>query len=100
MHNPKLPNIQMVLLPVVALLSVLPSQEGSAANSMMYNDVQLTDLMIPTGQYYLADARFPACVTLLVPYQGVHYHLTEWGHGNFKSSYGCHKISKSTSFGL
>lgn len=53
--------------------------EGSAADSTIYNDARLTDLFIPPGKYYLADAGFPSCAELLVPYRGVRYHLAEWG---------------------
>jgi len=57
----------------------LPGWEGSAADSRIYEDARSKDLMIPKGKYYLADAGFPACDALLVPYQGVRYHLKEWG---------------------
>ena len=33
---------------------------------------------IPEGKYYLADAGYPLCDALLVPFQGVCYHLREW----------------------
>ena len=47
------------------------------------------DLNIPAGKYYLADAGFPHCLKLLMPYQGVWYHLAEWGCANIRcvSSY-------------
>jgi hypothetical protein len=45
----------------------------------MFHDAHITDLPIVHGKYYLADAGFPICETLLIPYRGVHYHLTEWG---------------------
>jgi hypothetical protein len=31
---------------------------------------------------YLADAGFPLCDGLLVPYRGVRYHLKEWGRAS------------------
>ena len=34
---------------------------------------------MPAGFYYLADAGFPHCPELLVPFCGVWYHLQEWG---------------------
>jgi hypothetical protein len=40
---------------------------------------RLMDFLIPAGKYYLADAGFALCDTLLVPYRGVWYHLAEWG---------------------
>jgi len=36
------------------------------------------DLSIPEGKYYLADAGYPLCDALLVPFRGVRYHLREW----------------------
>ena len=56
--------------------------EGSVADSQMFHDVCFTDFRIPVGKYYLADAGFPACDALLVPYHGVQYHLAEWGCAN------------------
>ena len=60
----------------------LTGWEGSATDARIWNDAQLTDLRIPDGKYLLADAGFPLCEKLLVPFQGVHYHLAEWGHAN------------------
>lgn len=40
---------------------------------------RLMDFLIPEGKFYLADAGFASCDTLLVPYRGVRYHLAEWG---------------------
>jgi hypothetical protein len=33
---------------------------------------------VPMGKYFLADARFPSCQELLVPYSRVRYDLCEW----------------------
>lgn len=63
---------------------ILSGWEGSAADSTMYHDARLTDLPIPHGKYYLADAGFPACDALLVPYRGVRYHLAEWGRASVR----------------
>jgi len=52
---------------------------GSTADGAMYNYSRLTDLRIPEGRYYLADAGFGICDALLVPFRGVRYHLAEWG---------------------
>jgi hypothetical protein len=62
---------------------VLSGWEGSAADATILEDAQQSDLSIPPGNYYLADAGFATCDALLVPYQGVRYHLKEWGksHG-------------------
>jgi hypothetical protein len=53
--------------------------DGSAADSTMFYDARITDLHIPAGKYYLADAGFPICDALLIPKRGVRYHLAEWG---------------------
>ena len=58
--------------------------EGSASDSTMYHDARLTDLAIPAGKYFLANAGFPICEGLLIPYRGVHYHLQEWGRANLQ----------------
>jgi hypothetical protein len=50
----------------------------------MFQDARVTDLFIPLGQYYLADAGFPSCSALLIPFRGTHYHLQEWGCANHR----------------
>lgn len=60
-------------------LYIISGFEGSAADATMYMHAQLMDFVIPQGKYYLADAGFALCDTLLVPYRGVRYHLAEWG---------------------
>lgn len=57
---------------------------GSTADATLYHDACLTTLHIPEGKYYLADAGFGVCDSLLVPYCGVCYHLAEWGHANVR----------------
>lgn len=52
--------------------------EGSTADATMFVDSQVTDLPVPEGRYYLADAGFGSCSTLILPYLGVRYHLKEW----------------------
>ena len=42
--------------------------EGSATDACIYEDARDHDLHIPAGKYYLADAVFPLCNELLVPY--------------------------------
>ena len=61
---------------------VLTGWEGSATDAQLWNDAINDDLVVPEGKYYLSDAGFGACDQLLLPYQGVHYHLAEWGHAN------------------
>ena len=58
--------------------------EGSVSDSTMFFDSRITDLMIQPGKYYLADAGFPIASALLIPYQGVRYHLAEWGHADLQ----------------
>lgn len=58
--------------------------EGSVADATMFMHARLMDFMIPQGKYYLADAGFAACDTLLVPYRGVRYHLAEWGRAGVR----------------
>jgi hypothetical protein len=65
----------------------LSGWEGSAADVTMYTHSRLSDLTIPPGKFYLADAGFGICDTLLVPYRGVHYHLAEWGQADIRCVY-------------
>jgi hypothetical protein len=58
--------------------------EGSTSDSTMFYDACVTDLRIPPGRYYLADAGFPSCSSLLIPIRGKHYHIQEWGHANLQ----------------
>lgn len=53
--------------------------EGSAADSLIYHCTRAADLSIPPGKFYLADAGFPACDGLVIPYRRMRYHLQEWG---------------------
>lgn len=68
-------------------LYILSGWEGSIADVTMYSHSHCTDLTIPDGKYYLADAGFGICDSLLVPYWGVRYHLAEWGRANQKFVY-------------
>jgi hypothetical protein len=63
---------------------IFPGWEGSTPDSTMYNDARITDLRIPPGKYYLADAGFPICESLMIPYRGVCYHLAEWGRARLR----------------
>jgi hypothetical protein len=60
----------------------LTEWEGSATDARVFEDACQHDLQIPATKYYLADAGFPLCDRLLVPYRGVRYHLAEWGRAN------------------
>jgi hypothetical protein len=61
---------------------VLSGWEGSANDGQIYEYAREKNFSIPAGCYYLADAGFPSCDTLLVPYRGKRYHLKEWGRSN------------------
>lgn len=65
-------------------LYILSGWDGSAADATVYHDARTHDLRIPPGKYYLADAGFPSCPELLVPYRGERYHLAEWGRANLR----------------
>jgi DDE superfamily endonuclease len=58
---------------------VMTGWEGSAFDTCVFESALYSDLKIPEGIYQLADAGFPHCKQLLVPYQGKNYHLAEWG---------------------
>jgi len=53
----------------------LTGWEGSASDARLWENA--TGLQIPDGCFLLADAGFPHCEKLLVPYRGVRYHLAE-----------------------
>ena len=61
---------------------ILAGWEGSAADSRLFENAHWTDFVIEPGTYYLANAGFPLCDVLLVPYHGVRYHLKEWEQAN------------------
>lgn len=65
-------------------LYVLPGWEGSAADSRIFEDARRSDFAVGEGVCYLADAGFPMCNSLLVPYHGVQYHLREWATSSQK----------------
>ena len=49
--------------------------DGSVVDSTLWRDAISNDIQVPSNRYLLSDAGFPSCDALLVPYQGVHYHL-------------------------
>ena len=61
---------------------MLVGWEGSASDSFLFQRALLSGFVVPEGKYYLADAGFASCRTLLVPYRNVRYHLREWQTGN------------------
>ena len=58
---------------------ILSGWEGSATDSRVWADALLKGFKVPEGFYYLADAGYPHCKELLIPFRGVWYHLQEWG---------------------
>ena len=58
---------------------ILTGWEGSATDARVWADALAKGFSVPAGFYYLADAGFPHCPELLVPFRGVRYHLQEWG---------------------
>ena len=63
-------------------LYLLTGWEGSVNDSFLYSDARINDLHVPPGYFYLGDAGFPLCNSVLVPYCGVRYHLQEWGQAH------------------
>jgi hypothetical protein len=58
----------------------LTGWEGLATDACIYKDACANGLHIPEGKYFLADAGYPLCHGLLIPYRsGICYHLAEWG---------------------
>ena len=45
----------------------------------MNEDACQKGLNVPAGKYFLADAGYPLCLELLIPFRNVCYHLAEWG---------------------
>ena len=58
--------------------------EGSATDARIFDDACMHDFQVPAGKYYLADAGYPLCDKLLVPYRGVRYHLAEWDRASIR----------------
>ena len=58
---------------------ILTGWEGSATDSRVWADALAKGFSVPEGFYYLADAGYPHCKELLIPFCGVRYHLQEWG---------------------
>jgi DDE superfamily endonuclease len=56
----------------------MTSWEGSASDACVFESALHSNLKMSEGTYLLADAGFPHCKQLLVPYRGKHYHLAEW----------------------
>ena len=57
------------------------SQDGKVLQQMLVFGLMHWQIgfSVPAGFYYLADAGYPHCQELVVPFRGVRYHLQEWG---------------------
>jgi hypothetical protein len=62
----------------------LSGADGASSDATLFIDARTSDLSVPPGKYYLADAGFPACDSLMIPYRRVRYHLAEWGHADLR----------------
>ena len=60
-------------------LYVYSGWEGSASDSSLFHIARQHSFPIPNGKCYLANAGFPICDELLVPYRGERYGLDELG---------------------
>lgn len=58
---------------------ILAGWEGSSTDARVWTDALARGFSVPEGFYYLADAGYPHCRELLVPFRNVRYHLQEWG---------------------
>ena len=61
----------------------LTGWEGTGTDALLWQDALEKGLLIPEQKYLLGDAGFSASPKLLIPYQGVQYHLAEWGCAHF-----------------
>ena len=52
----------------------------------MLHDAQFSDSHILPTKFYLADAGFTLMSNILVPLEGHHYHLDEWGCGRLSEA--------------
>ena len=57
---------------------ILAGWEGSAADSLLFDEARRDTFEVEAGTYYLADAGFPLCDALIVLYWRVQYHVKEW----------------------
>jgi hypothetical protein len=60
----------------------LTGWEGSVTDARVFQDALRREFFISEGKYFLADAGYPLCDQLLIPYRGVRYHLSEWCSAN------------------
>ena len=71
-------------------LHIQSGWEGPVVDAQMFHNARFTNLPVPDGKYFLADAEFPTCSSLLIPYCGPQYHLAEWGRAQLQYRYYCY----------
>jgi hypothetical protein len=62
----------------------LSGADSASSDATLFINAHTSDLRVPLGRYYLADAGFAACDSLIIPYRWVRYHLAEWGHADLR----------------
>lgn len=56
--------------------------EGSATDSRVLRSAMSKGFQVPPGKFYLVDGGYANTPSFLAPYQGVRYHLKEFGAGH------------------
>jgi hypothetical protein len=46
----------------------LGEADGATSDTTLFIDARTSNLSVPPGEYYLADAGFPACDSLMIPF--------------------------------
>ena len=60
---------------------VLCGWDGWVADTALWQDAVMNNILVPPNWYLLGDMGFLLCDALLVSYHGVDYHLREWCEG-------------------
>jgi hypothetical protein len=68
---------------------ILSGWEESANDALVFHDAHTTNFAVPPGRYYLADAGYPLCPQLMVPFRGIHYHLPQWERAQLRYVSNC-----------
>jgi hypothetical protein len=56
--------------------------EGSATDARVLRSAMSRGFLVPPGKFYLVDGGYANTLSFLAPYQGVRYHLKEFGVGH------------------
>jgi hypothetical protein len=63
----------------------LSGADSASSDATLFINAHTSDLRVPKfGRYYLTDAGFAACDSLIIPYRQVRYHLAEWGRADLR----------------